>query len=49
MSMLLGVAKELAQSRNFSETVHLIFQPAEEMQGQGADCGDDYRRPGQCD
>jgi hippurate hydrolase len=35
MSMLLGAAKELARSRNFSGTVHLIFQPAEEMQGGG--------------
>ncbi|EFH12576.1 M20 aminoacylase family protein [Pseudoroseomonas cervicalis] len=29
-TMLLGAAKYLAQTRNFSGTVHLIFQPAEE-------------------
>ncbi|WBV44355.1 M20 aminoacylase family protein [Pseudoroseomonas cervicalis] len=30
ITMLLGAAKYLAQTRNFSGTVHLIFQPAEE-------------------
>jgi len=29
--MLLGAAQQLARSRNFSGTVHLIFQPAEEI------------------
>jgi amidohydrolase len=29
-AMLLGAAKVLAETRNFSGTVHLIFQPAEE-------------------
>jgi amidohydrolase len=29
-AMLLGAAKYLAETRNFSGTVHLIFQPAEE-------------------
>ncbi len=29
-TMLLGAAKVLAETRNFSGTVHLIFQPAEE-------------------
>lgn len=31
--MLLGAARELARSRNFSGTVHFIFQPAEEGRG----------------
>jgi hippurate hydrolase len=35
-TMLLGAAKHLAAKRNFSGTVHLIFQPAEEA---GIDCG----------
>jgi len=35
-TMLLGAAKQLAATRNFSGTVHLIFQPAEEA---GIDCG----------
>ncbi|MGZ5680600.1 MAG: M20 aminoacylase family protein [Burkholderiales bacterium] len=35
-TMLLGAAKHLAVKRNFSGTVHLIFQPAEEA---GIDCG----------
>ena len=35
-TMLLGAAKELAATRKFSGTVHLIFQPAEEA---GIDCG----------
>jgi amidohydrolase len=32
-AMLLGAAKYLAETRNFSGTVHFIFQPAEEMLG----------------
>ncbi|MEM5448692.1 M20 aminoacylase family protein [Paraburkholderia guartelaensis] len=32
-AMLLAAAKNLAQSRNFSGTLHLIFQPAEEGLG----------------
>ena len=35
-TMLLGAARHLAETRNFSGTVHLIFQPAEEA---GIDCG----------
>ena len=35
-TMLLGAAKHLGATRNFSGTVHLIFQPAEEA---GIDCG----------
>ncbi|MGZ9006191.1 MAG: amidohydrolase, partial [Burkholderiales bacterium] len=35
-TMLLGAARHLAQTRNFSGTVNLIFQPAEEA---GIDCG----------
>ena len=36
-TMLLGAAQQLATSRNFSGTVHLVFQPAEEAgQGSGA-------------
>lgn len=34
-TMLLGAAKYLAQTRNFSGTVALIFQPAEESGGGG--------------
>ncbi|MBX6745553.1 MAG: M20 aminoacylase family protein [Acetobacteraceae bacterium] len=34
-AMLLGAAKYLAETRNFSGTVHVIFQPAEEMLGGG--------------
>ena len=34
-AMLLGAAKYLAETRNFSGTVHLIFQPAEENGGGG--------------
>lgn len=30
-TMLLGAARELARSRRFSGTVHLVFQPAEEV------------------
>ena len=32
-TILLAAAKELAERRNFSGTVRLIFQPAEEMEG----------------
>ncbi|EFH12692.1 M20 aminoacylase family protein [Pseudoroseomonas cervicalis] len=32
-TMLLGAAKYLAETRNFAGTVHVIFQPAEEMGG----------------
>src|SRR5262245_41102976 len=35
-TMLLGAARHLAATKNFSGTVHLIFQPAEE---NGIDCG----------
>ena len=36
-TMLLGAARQLARTRNFSGTVHLVFQPAEEAgQGSGA-------------
>ncbi|TXL67064.1 M20 aminoacylase family protein [Zeimonas arvi] len=35
-TMLLGAAKQLAKTRNFSGTVHLVFQPAEEA---GQDSG----------
>ncbi|GAK68664.1 putative amidohydrolase [Agrobacterium rubi TR3 = NBRC 13261] len=31
--MLLGAARQLAENRNFSGTVHFIFQPAEEGRG----------------
>ncbi len=34
-TMLLGAAKYLAETRNFSGTVHFIFQPAEENEGGG--------------
>ncbi|MSP51839.1 MAG: amidohydrolase [Alphaproteobacteria bacterium] len=34
-TMLLGAAKYLAETRNFSGTVHFIFQPAEENQAGG--------------
>jgi len=34
-TMLLGAARYLAETRNFSGTVHLIFQPAEENFGGG--------------
>ncbi len=34
-AMLLGAAKYLSETRNFSGTVHLIFQPAEENGGGG--------------
>jgi hippurate hydrolase len=36
-TMLLGAAQQLATTRNFNGTVHLVFQPAEEAgQGSGA-------------
>ncbi len=35
-TMLLGAARYLAQTRNFNGTLHLIFQPAEEMLNGGA-------------
>ena len=35
MTMLLGAARYLAETRNFAGTVHLIFQPAEEGAGGG--------------
>lgn len=35
-TLLLGAARALAQSRNFSGTVHFIFQPAEEGRGGAA-------------
>ncbi len=36
-TMVLGAAQHLARTRNFSGTVHLVFQPAEEAgQGSGA-------------
>jgi len=34
-TMLLGAARYLAETRNFSGTVHFIFQPAEENEGGG--------------
>ncbi|MBM4069795.1 MAG: amidohydrolase [Planctomycetes bacterium] len=34
-TMLLGAAKYLAATRNFSGTVHFVFQPAEENEGGG--------------
>jgi hippurate hydrolase len=33
--MLLGAAKHLAETRNFTGTVHFVFQPAEEGEGGG--------------
>ena len=36
-TMLLGAAKYLAETRNFSGTVHFVFQPAEENEGGGRD------------
>ncbi|HEY2942924.1 MAG TPA: M20 aminoacylase family protein [Vicinamibacteria bacterium] len=35
MAMLLGAARELAESGRFDGTVHFIFQPAEENEGGG--------------
>ncbi len=40
-TMLLGAARHLARSRNFSGTVHFIFQPAEEGRGGAAAMIDD--------
>ena len=40
-AMLLGAAKYLAETRNFSGTVHFIFQPAEEFAGGGREMVDD--------
>jgi len=34
-TMLLGAARYLAETRNFTGTVHFIFQPAEENEGGG--------------
>ncbi|AWK88503.1 M20 aminoacylase family protein [Azospirillum thermophilum] len=34
-TMLLGAARQLARSRNFRGTLHVIFQPAEENEGGG--------------
>ncbi len=34
-TMLLGAARYLAETRNFSGTVHFVFQPAEENEGGG--------------
>ncbi len=34
-TMLLGAAKYLSETKNFSGTVHFIFQPAEENEGGG--------------
>ena len=35
MAMLLGAARELAQSGRFDGTIHFVFQPAEENEGGG--------------
>jgi amidohydrolase len=35
VAMLLGAARELARTRRFAGTVHVIFQPAEENEGGG--------------
>jgi hippurate hydrolase len=35
MTMLLGAARYLAETKNFAGTVHFIFQPAEENEGGG--------------
>jgi hippurate hydrolase len=35
ITMLLGAAKYLAETRNYAGTIHLIFQPAEEGAGGG--------------
>ncbi len=35
-TMLLGAARYLAETRNFSGTVHFVFQPGEEGLGGGA-------------
>jgi hippurate hydrolase len=38
-AMLLGAARYLAETRNFDGTVYLIFQPAEEVGGEGSSGG----------
>ena len=38
-AMLLGAARYLAETRNFTGTVYLIFQPAEELGGEGTSGG----------
>ena len=38
-AMLLGAARYLAETRNFDGTVYLIFQPAEEIGGEGSSGG----------
>ncbi len=38
-AMLLGAARYLAETRNFDGTVHLVFQPAEEIGGAGSSGG----------
>jgi len=40
-AMLLGAARHLAETRNFSGTVHFIFQPAEESYGGGREMVND--------
>ena len=40
-TMLLGAAKYLSETRNFSGTVHFIFQPAEEIAGGGREMVND--------
>jgi len=35
VTMLLGAAKYLAETKNFKGTIHFIFQPAEELAGGG--------------
>ncbi|MBI78222.1 MAG: peptidase M20 [Rhodospirillaceae bacterium] len=40
-TMLLGAAKYLSETRNFSGTVHFIFQPAEEFAGGGREMVND--------
>jgi hippurate hydrolase len=39
--MLLGAARRLAETRNFSGTVHFVFQPAEEGRGGAKEMVDD--------
>jgi hippurate hydrolase len=40
-TMLLGAARQLARTRNFRGTLHVIFQPAEENEGGGRRMIDD--------
>ena len=40
-TMLLGAAKYLSETRNFSGTVHFIFQPSEEFSGGGREMVND--------